>query len=74
MVMKPVSISAAKFKAECLGLLDRVARTKRSLVITKRGKPVARLVPLDSVHSSLEGSVLAENDILSPTGAHWNAE
>jgi len=74
MVMKPVTISAAKFKAECLGLLDRVARTKRSLVITKRGRPVARVVPLDAAPRTLEGSVLEEDDIVSPTGAVWDAE
>ena len=71
--MKPLSVSAAKFKAECLGLLDRVARTKRSLVITKRGRPVARVVPLEEAPRRLEGSVLAERDIVSPTGAKWNA-
>lgn len=74
MVMKTVTISAAKFKAECLGLLDRVARTKRSLVITKRGRPVARLVPLEAAPRSLEGSVLKEDDIVSPTGTTWDAQ
>jgi prevent-host-death family protein len=73
MVMKATTISAAKFKAECLGLLDQVARTKRSLVITKRGRPVARVVPLEEPRRSLEGSVLEERDIVSPTGEHWNA-
>lgn len=73
MVMKPTTISAARFKAECLGLLDRVARTGRSIVITKRGRPVARLMPLDESRSGLEGSVVAEDDIVSPTGAAWNA-
>lgn len=71
--MKAMSVSAARFKAECLGLLDRVARTKRSIVVTKRGKPVARVVPLEEPRS-LEGSILAEDDLVSPTGARWSAE
>ena len=74
MVMKPATISAAKFKAECLGLLDRVARTGRSLVITKRGKPVAQVVPLETRPRTLEGSVRAERDLVSPTGVRWDAE
>lgn len=46
-VMKKRSVPAAQFKAQCLGLLDEVERTRAELVITKRGKPVARVVPLE---------------------------
>jgi prevent-host-death family protein len=41
------TISAAEFKARCLTLMDDVNSTRETLVITKRGKPVARLVPAD---------------------------
>ncbi len=41
----PVKISAVKFKATCLKLIDRVAQTGEPVVITKRGKVLARLVP-----------------------------
>ena len=71
--MKPTAISAAKFKAQCLALLDRVARTRRPLVVTKRGKPVAQVVALDEPRRSLEGSILEETDIVSPTGQTWSA-
>ena len=37
--------TASEFKAKCLVLLDQVERTKQAIVITKRGKPVARLGP-----------------------------
>jgi prevent-host-death family protein len=40
-------ISAATFKARCLTLMEDVRSTRRPLVITKRGKPIAKLVPLD---------------------------
>jgi len=39
------TISAAEFKARCLTLMDDVNSTRETLVITKRGKPVAKLVP-----------------------------
>jgi len=40
-------IPAAEFKARCLTLMEDVRSTKQPLVITKRGKPVAKLVPVD---------------------------
>lgn len=41
------NVPATKFKAQCLALMDRVAEKRETYVITKRGKPVARLVPFD---------------------------
>jgi prevent-host-death family protein len=41
------NIPATEFKARCLEILDRVAERRESYVITKRGKPVAKLVPAD---------------------------
>jgi prevent-host-death family protein len=41
-------VPAATFKAKCLALLDEVAATRQPLVVTKRGRAVARLVPVDS--------------------------
>ena len=69
------TIAAAHFKARCLQLLDEVARTRKSVVITKRGRPLARLVPLEpEVGLSLEGSVSYGGDIVGPTGEEWDAE
>jgi prevent-host-death family protein len=39
------TISAAEFKARCLTLMDGVSSTRETIIITKRGKPVAKLVP-----------------------------
>ena len=68
------TIGAAKFKAECLALLDDL--DPDGLVITKRGKPVARLLPFDRQHAELIGSlrdkVEIRGDILS-TGIEWDA-
>ena len=69
------SIAAGEFKAHCLELLDQVARTRQPIVVTKRGRPVARLVPLESDASlSLEGSVTYGGDIVGPVGEKWEAD
>ncbi len=63
------NVSASYFKAHCLAILDEVAETGLPLVVTKRGKPLAKLVPLDSVEPpDLLGSVgyRREADLLSP--------
>jgi prevent-host-death family protein len=41
------TVAATKFKARCLELMDRVAEGRETYVITKHGKPVAKLVPAD---------------------------
>ena len=68
-------IAAAKFKEQCLALLDEV--DPEGIVITKRGKPVAKLIPFatDSgrLIGSLKGKLRIKGDILS-TGRHWDAE
>lgn len=68
-------IGAAEFKEQCLSLLDSLG--PEGLVITKRGKPVARLVPIAADASrligSLEGKLKIKADILS-TGLAWDAE
>jgi prevent-host-death family protein len=68
-------IAAAKFKEQCLALLDRVG--PEGLVITKHGKPVAKLVPIESdskeLIGALRGKLTIRGDILS-TGVRWNVE
>ena len=68
------TIGSAKFKEQCLALLDNLDQD--GLVITKRGKPVARLLPFERQHAELIGSlrhkVKIRGDILS-TGIAWDA-
>jgi prevent-host-death family protein len=74
MVTKDDTVPAGQFKAKCLALLDQVARTHRPLVVTKRGKPVARIVPLQPLPSrGLRRSVVEYGDIVSPLGDEWEA-
>ncbi len=58
-------IAAGEFKAQCLALLDEVSQTGQEIIVTKRGKPVAKLAPLDQPRS-LKGSVKVLGDIISP--------
>lgn len=70
------SIGAGEFKSKCLKLLDAVAEQRESLVITKRGKPVAKLIPMPAetdLFGALAGSVRFESDIVSPVGVEWDA-
>ena len=64
------SIPAGKFKSQCLSLMDKVQRTRQPLVITKRGKPVAKLVPMiedeDGWFGRLAGEMEIVGDIESP--------
>ena len=57
-------IAAGEFKAQCLALLDEVAETGREIIVTKRGKPVAKVVPIEPP-KSLEGSVTVLGDIIN---------
>lgn len=72
------TIMASTFKARCLALLDQVETTKNSLVVTKHGKPVARVVPYDEpTGASTMGSVrlLADDDsAYFSTGETWEVE
>ncbi len=69
------TIAAAAFKAKCLSILDEVSRSHEELIITKRGKPVARLVAASGKHGKvdLRGSVLTEKDLISPIDEAWEA-
>jgi prevent-host-death family protein len=68
-------ISASKFREQCLSLLDDLGA--EGIVITKRGKPVAKVIPIGSgcaaLIGSMKGKLKIKGDLLS-TGMRWNAE
>lgn len=68
-------MNASTFKEKCLALLDNLDTD--GILITKRGKPVARLIPESSgcaaLIGSMKGKITIKGDLLS-TGAKWNAE
>lgn len=69
------TIPAARFREQCLALLDRVG--PEGIVITKHGRPVAKLIPLGgdsaSLIGSLKGKLKIKGNVLS-TGVRWGAE
>jgi len=67
------------FKANALKILDQVAKSQEGIIITKRGKPLAQVIPyrnLDMNHKpgKLANYLVFEKDIISPLGEEmWNA-
>lgn len=75
-----MEIAAGEFKAKCLKLMEEVARTREPVIVTKRGKPIAKLVPIEDkprqkLFGCMAGTVTIHGDIVSPViGAEeWNA-
>ena len=71
-------IAAADFKANCLRLMDEVARQRRPIIITKRGKPVAKLVPVEEqpleLFGYMAGTAKICGDIVAPIDVEWEAD
>ncbi len=69
------TVGAAKFKEQCLALLDQVG--PEGIVITKHGRPVAKLIPITAESADLigclRGKLEIKGDILS-TGLEWDAQ
>ena len=70
-------MAAGSFKANCLAVMDEVQAKHEIVVITKRGKPVAKLVPVepqrDDIFGFLRGKVTITGDVVSPalSGREW---
>ena len=68
-------MTAGEFKARCLAVLDEVAASKRPVVITKRGRPVAKVVPLaESEPAPSKGLIVRQGDLISPIEKTWDGE
>ncbi len=71
------TIKASEFKAKCLKLMDEVADTGDEIVISKNGRPVARLVPYRKKPKNLfgidKGKIEILGDIIKPLDVEWEA-
>jgi prevent-host-death family protein len=78
-VTKPLpEIGAAEFKAKCLELIDDIhSRKRNSVIVTKRGKPYAKLVAVDSkdepIYGCMKGLATIHGDVTKPVDVHWKA-
>ncbi len=68
--MKTRTMAAGKFKAQCLAVMDEVQKKRQTVVITKRGKPVAKMVPIeakqDDIFGFLQGKGKIKGNIVKP--------
>jgi len=73
-----ITLPAGEFKAKCLKLMDLSHEKREVVVITKRGIPIAKLVPYDeappALYGFLKGTASIKGDIIEPTGEAWDAE
>lgn len=74
------SVSVTEFKAHCLEFLNQVAKTGQSLLLTKRGKPIATVSPASPATDEkrwklgqFEGTVTIVGDIIGPLDVEWEA-
>lgn len=72
------TIPAGEFKAKCLQLMDEVNQLHKELIITKHGKPVAKLVPFEEkelpLFGCMKGTMTIHGDIMAPIDIEWDAE
>ncbi|MEL6439411.1 MAG: type II toxin-antitoxin system prevent-host-death family antitoxin [Cyanobacteria bacterium J06621_8] len=72
------SISTGEFKTHCLKLLDRVSKTKKTITITKHGKPMAKLTPIEeqaySLFGCLKDTVEIKEDIIEGIESDWEVD
>ena len=65
------TIAAGKFKANCLAIMDEVQKKRETVLITKRGKPVAKIIPAktaakDDFFDSMKHKLIFLGDVISP--------
>lgn len=71
------TMAAGSFKVHCLAVMDEVQAKREVVVITKRGKPVAKLVPVsqdaDDIYGFLRGKGAITGDVISPVIEDWGS-
>jgi len=69
------TLAAGKFKAQCLALIDQVAQNHEPIIITKYGKPLVKVLPIDAKKETrekpLKGLATYIGDIVSPIDEEW---
>ncbi len=75
---KEREIAISEFKANCLRIVDEVHRRGQGLILTRRGKALARLVPVEEAErepfARLKGTATIHGDIIEPIAEPWDAD
>lgn len=74
---KRLVVAAGEFKAKCLHLMDLVDSKRVEVEITKRGRPIARLVPIEkseTLFGCLEGTVTYNANVIDPIEVEWDSD
>ena len=76
MAARKHTLSAAQFKDSCLAVIDEVHTTGMELTVTKRGKPLVRIVPIIDRErdAGLDGAILHQDEEIFSTGENWEAD
>jgi prevent-host-death family protein len=72
-------ITISEFKTHCLEILNQIYNSHETLIITKRTKPIAKVVPAEdesqvSIFGLLKESAKIKSDLIRPIGDKWSAE
>jgi prevent-host-death family protein len=71
------TVPAGEFKTHCLRIMEEVRRRREPVLITKKGIPIAKLVPSDEgsreVFDCLRGRLEIVGDLVAPIGEEWEA-
>ena len=72
------TLGAAKFKAQFLSLIDDISQSKETIIVTKHGKPVVKVEPVENNENEnikpLAGKATYIGDIISPVNEKWEAD
>ena len=65
------TLSVSKFKATCLAVLEDIRKQKKKVIVTKRGKPIAEIIPVNHEKEEvpLKDTVIFMGDLISPVSA-----
>lgn len=71
-------IAISKFKSNCLHILENIRGGKKSIIVTKRSKPIAKIVPFEDDKTSILGSLRhkaeIKGDIIGPIDEKWDVD
>lgn len=79
MAAKPFELSATEFKATCLRVMETVRRSRKPVIVSRRGKPLVKIVPVEEdrpvpLFGYMKGTMKIVGDIVSPDPEPWNSE